>query len=108
MLVISPRSYVTAAFDLLFPTLLEHVFDKLKSNSSWWADVVYAQKGDIFKGNSYIRKKVRYDNVPEIYHELFDYFDEYSLCQLVLSFEARKYFNNDDLNNFRELLKIKK
>lgn len=107
MLIISPRSYVTAAFDQLFPSLLEYVFDKLSPVKicNWWTDIVCEYKEDIFS-NKDIQKKISKDEVPERYEAIFDYFDEYSLCVLVL-FYTLKYFTDDDIKVFKRLYKIR-
>ena len=104
MLIISPRSYVTAAFDQLFPTLLEHVFEVLSPMNNWWEDLVFGNKTDLFIKE--IRSKITEDDIPEHYAVLFDYFDEHSLCILVVDY-ARKHFSDDDYEWYKKLLVIR-
>jgi len=113
MLVISPRSYVTAAFDLLFPELIKHVFRNLSSvkTCNWWTDIVYKQRDYIF-GNAPDALKRFCDeyeqyNDPDTHYRLFDYFDEQTVCKLVKSHEARKYFNSNELIIYSEILSIR-
>jgi len=107
MLFVSPRSYVTAAFDLIFPELLEYVFVKLSFNTNWWKDIVYENKEYIFKNDINLREQLNEDFLPEYYDELFDYFDEHTLCKLVLTYSARRFFDRNDLKVFEELLEIR-
>jgi len=111
MLIISPRSYVTAAFDLIFPDLLEYVFEKMSINQRWWNDIVCEGKEDIFKNNNDVRNKVNKDFLPDYYVELYDYFDEHSLCKLVLSDFAKNFILKHDIvintDIFEELQKIR-
>ena len=119
MLIISPRSYVTAAFDLVFPTLLEYVFMKFSSqselspNSNWWVEVVCneKQKKYIFGNDEErqdIRDRIEEQNIPEHAIALSDYFDEYSLFKMVSkSYGAEKYFEEEDRKIFKKLLEIR-
>ena len=49
MMVLSPRSYVTGAFDILFPTLLKHIYNTLsaKRKHDWWISYVVVNMTDI-------------------------------------------------------------
>jgi len=105
MLIISPRSYVTAAFDSLFPALIGHVFDTLSPVGNWWPNLVCKNKNMLFKDDE-IYKMVSVDDVPDCYAALFDYFDEYSLCSLVLNYSSM-HFCDKDLYRFRKLRKIR-
>ena len=104
MLIISPRSYVTAAFGQLFPALLEHVYDVLSPMSNWWANMVLTNKAKLFSDE--IQKKISENDVPDNYAVLFDYFDEHSICILVLDY-AKRHFSDGDLNLFKKLLTIR-
>jgi len=105
MLIISPRSYVTAAFDSIFPTLIEYVFDKISPVNNWWTDIVCLNKDYIFS-NWEVRELIYEDEVPDCYAALFDYFDEYSLCRLVW-FYSKKHFTDRDLKMFKKLYDIR-
>jgi len=105
MLIVSPRSYVTAAFDSIFPALIEYVYDKLSPVNNWWIDIVCKNKDDIFS-NWEVRELIHEDYVPDCYAALFDYFDEYSLCRLVW-FYSKKHFIERDLKKFKKLYNIR-
>jgi len=112
MLIISPRSYVTAAFDLLFPVLLEYLFTRIKKNNEWWDDFVYTYRDDLFSKNyndSDIRDQVIEGFRPQCYRELLFYFDEQILCKLVLNYIPR-YLLKDygiDKEIFNKIKKIR-
>lgn len=107
MLIISPRSYVTAAFDLLFPHLLEYVYKKLSHKQGWWKIMVYDQKNYIFENARDVRDNLDENFMPKHYDELFRFFDEHSLCKLVLSNSVRSSFMKDDLKTFNVLQDIR-
>jgi len=107
MLIISPRSYVTAAFDLLFPHLLSYVFDNLSKKTRWWKECVYENKDRIFINAGDIRNQINENIKPKKSNDLLEYFDEHSLCKLVLSYPAKKNFSKKDIIIFKELLDIR-
>ena len=88
MLVISPRSYVTAAFDLLFPELAEEVEKWLKRlrPDDWWQYYIYEpreeifQKDELFKREQYYGKPFPNNGCLE---DLIEHFDEHYLDRLV-------------------------
>ena len=64
MIVLSSRSYIACAFDLLFPALLEYVHKKLYIyEKDWWNLYVCRYKKDIFHDD--IRKKIKPDNASK-------------------------------------------
>jgi len=96
MQVLSPRSYVTGAFDLLFLVLLERVYDRLKTVPDWWVKYVIDYTDKLFSDPK-LRELVENSYKPDCWEDLFEYFDEYSLLKLVTDkkINARKHFKSE-------------
>jgi len=95
MLILSPRSYVTGAFDLLFPVLLEHVYCTLSPMRDWWSDYVCDYKEKIFSGSE-IHKNISKDFAPNKWEDLYDYFDESSLLNLItVPLNVSRFFSKE-------------
>jgi len=102
MLIISPRSYVTAAFDLLFPVVAECIVTWLKYErpDDWWEFYIYIPREEIF-GKETIRRKE--ENTGKLFPEKGDiedfkeYFDEYYTNKLINKRGFKpKHSNNHD------------
>lgn len=105
MLVLSSRSYVTAAFDLLFPALLEYVFNSISRVDDWWKIYVCDNKVDVLSKEN--RKKVRENKVPERWEDLYDYFDEYFILKLVTEIPDVSWLFGNEIQHLRKLYKIR-
>ena len=88
MLIISPRSYVTAAFDLLFPVLAESVVEWLEDLriNDWWEYFIYKPRVSIF-GETELMDREKHSGNPfpkkGNIDDLKEHFDEYYLNKLI-------------------------
>jgi hypothetical protein len=88
MLVISPRSYVTAAFDLIFPDLAEAIVEWLERlrPDDWWEYYINKSKVAVF-GRVELNKRKEYFGKPfptvGSIDDLMEHFDEYYLNKLI-------------------------
>lgn len=108
MLVLSPRSYITGAFDLLFPVLLKHVYNTFSYINDWWSEYVFENRNDIFTDNI-IKKRVEIERnfEPKNIDDLYDYFDEASLLNLInfIPFNINSIFANK--KHFKDIKSIR-
>ena|GEM_PF-3265662 len=107
MLVLSSRSYITGALDLLFPALLEYVYRELDHEKDWWRKYVYKFREDIFHKSMW--NYIKPDYKPKKWEDLYNYFDEHSLCHLVKKVHKTSnstYFVKE-IKHFNNLLDIR-
>jgi len=114
----SPRSYVTGAFDLLFPALLKCIYDRLigLQKLNWWDDYVLNNKRDnkgrpiVFTDEmlnhleQHMEKNSDYKPIDIV--DLYEWFDELSLLKFAISGKVRKLFN-PEIETFEKLRNIR-
>jgi len=110
MLVLSPRSYVTGAFDLLFPALMEYIYSRIISfkKDNWWEDYAYRDRVHIFTDDICEYMENNPNSKPSDLLDLYDWFDELSLLKLVINQkDVRKLFNKNEVEVFKSLRTVR-
>ncbi|MCL2072274.1 MAG: Swt1 family HEPN domain-containing protein [Oscillospiraceae bacterium] len=104
--ILSARSYITEAFDLLFPALLDYVLDVFSSKENWWDEFFFEE---LVKADRKSDLKIPKGLTPESWEELLDYFDESSLLKIVTDIyrDVRRHFSPDIRDQFAILLDIR-
>jgi hypothetical protein len=114
----SPRSYVTGAFDLLFPALLKFIYTRFMDlkKHNWWEDYVCKNKRNregrpiVFTDEMCNHLEKHMDSNPDYkpydINDLYDWFDELSLLKLVLQNDVVKLFK-PEAKVFGDLKKIR-
>ena len=104
MVMLSPRSYITGAFDVLYNPLTEYVYKQLSGNrSDWWEAYVLKAEGAVF------REMEAHEPLPDKgdLKTIRDFYDEYYLLKFVLRREIKKLFSEEVVGMFAILLRIR-
>jgi len=119
MLIMSPRSYVTGAFDLLFPALLKHIYKRFidLKKDNWWEDYICKHKRDskgrpiIFTDEickhleEHMKDNPKYK--PSDILDLYDWFDELSLLKLVINVNDVRNLFKPEIETYEKLRDIR-
>jgi len=103
MVKLSPRSYITGAFDVLYIPLTKYIYRQLAGNKSdWWEVYILKTEQVIFYDHE------THDPLPHIgdLKTFREHFDECHLLRLVLRSEIKKLFPEEIVSMFAGLNSI--
>ena len=104
MFMLSPRSYITGAFDVLYNPLTSYIHKRLsENNNDWWTAYVLKAEGAMFRDSETHQPLPTGGDLKT----LREYFDEYNILKLVMRREIKKLFPEEIVGMFAILLGIR-